>query len=169
MSKVYSLLIKRISKFNQYYKASGYQNAYSPERSCSYSEYDKYMVGGNSCGATLFMKINSLQNIQVNGSSSNSIRILNPGDTNAILIPIVFQFRMMDALGNTNGIPTETENIEYRKKVGIDMVIGQSEFKFDVEVVARLRSNSITETNATRVNQVIDTINYQDSTTPSII
>lgn len=160
---------ERISKFNQYYKVLGYQNAYSPERSCSYSEYDKYMIGGNSCGATLFMKINSLQNIQVNGSSSNSIRILNPGDTNAILIPIVFQFRMMDALGNTNGIPTETENIEYRKKVGIDMIIGQSEFKFDVEVIARLRSNSITETNATRVNQVIDTINYQDSTTPSII
>ena len=160
---------ERISKFNQYYKSSIFQNAYAPGRSCSFVENDKYLVGENSCGATLFMKVNSLQNIQVNGSSSNSIRILNPGDTNAILIPLVFQFRMMDAIGNVNGIPTESENIEYRKKIGIDMIIGQSDFKFDVEVVARLRSNSITETNATRVNQVVDTINYQDSVTPSII
>ena len=114
------------------------------------------------------MKINSLQNIQVNGSSSNSIRILNTGDTNAILIPLVFQFRMMDAYGNVNGEATETENIEYRKKVGINMLIGQIPFKFDVECIARLRSNAITETNATRVNQIVDTINYQDSVTPSI-
>lgn len=159
---------ERISHFNKYYKSSLIQNAYSPNRQCGYTEYDKYVIGGNSCGASLFMKINSLQNIQVNGSSSNSIRILNPGDTNAILIPIVFQFRMVDAIGNTNGLPTETENIEYRKKIGVDMIIAQTNFKFDIEVIARLRSNSITETNATRVNQIIDTINYSDGVTPSI-
>lgn len=158
----------RISKFNQYYKTSGIQNAYSPSRNPGFVTNDKYIVGGNSCGASLFMKINSLQNIQVNGSSSNSIRILNAGDTNAILIPLVFQFRMMDAYGNVNGEATETENIEYRKKVGINMLIGQTPFKFDVECIARLRSNAITETNATRVNQIVDTINYQDSVTPSI-
>ena len=76
---------------------------------------------------------------------------------------------MMDAAGNVNGSPSEVENIEYTKKVGVDLQIGQTEFKFDVEVVARIRSNAITETSATRVNQIVDTINYNDSVTPSII
>lgn len=159
----------RISKFNQYFRTSGIQNAYSDERQTGFQSNDRYVIGGNSCGAALFMKLNSVQNIQVNGSSSNSIRILQTGDTNAILIPLVFQFRMMDAAGNVNGSPSEVENIEYAKKVGVDLQIGQTEFKFDVEVVARLRSNAITETSATRVNQIVDTINYNDSVTPSII
>ena len=160
---------ERISYYNRYLKAATIQNAYSEKRNTSFHEYDKFLVGQNSCGARLFPKFTSLQNIQVNGSSSNSIRILNTGDTNNILIPIVFQYRMMDALGNIDGKMTDAvDNIEYSKKIGFDMIIGQQQFKFDIKVIANLRSNSITETNATRVNTIVDSINYNDDVTPSI-
>lgn len=160
---------ERISYYNRYLKAATIQNAYSEKRDTSFHEYDKFLVGQNSCGARLFPKFTSLQNIQVNGSSSNSIRILNTGDTNNILIPIVFQYRMMDALGNIDGKMSDSvDNIEYSKKIGFDMIIGQQQFKFDIKVIANLRSNSITETNATRVNTIVDSINYNDDVTPSI-
>lgn len=159
----------RIKYKNKYDKANIIQNAFFENRDTGYIENDKYLVGQNSCGAKLFPKITSLQNIQVNGSSANSIRILNAGDTNNILIPIVFQYRMLDALGNINGVITDNvDNIEYKKKIGFDMTIGKQPFKFDIEVTAKLRSNSITETNATRINTIVDNINVNDSVKPTI-
>lgn len=160
--------------FNNILKTKTVQNTYkkvgNEYRNNEFLKNDKYLVGKNSCGAHLFMKINSMENIQVNGSSSNSIRILNPGDQNVILIPITFQYRMTDALGNINGeVSNIISNLEYRKKIGFDMIVADEKFKFDIEIFAKLRSNEIAGgVKSTLLNRISDSYNTNDSATPQI-
>ena len=168
---------KRIAlNFNDILKYDNLQNTYKNEnnifRNNEFLKKDKFLVGKNSCGARLFMKVSNMENIQVNGSSSNSIRILNPGDQNVILIPIVFQYRMTDAMGNINGeVDNIISNIEYRKKIGFDLIIADEKFKFDIEIFSNLRSNEIAtgSNKTTMLNRIQDNWNSNDNATPNII
>lgn len=169
---------ERISyTFNELLKLPIVQNTYreigsdNKFRNNEFHKNDKFLVGQNSCGARLFMKIPNMENIQVNGSSSNSIRILDPGDQNVILIPITFQFRMTDALGNIDGKGANIlSNLEYRKKIGFDMIIADEKFKFDIEVFAKLHSNEIAtgSNKSALINRILDSFNSSDSATPEI-
>lgn len=163
----------RLQKFNEYVKANNVQNATpetpETENHTGYLDTDRYSVGQNTCGAFLFPEFTNIQNLQVNDSNSAAVRILNPGDENAILIPVRFQYRMIDAIGNINGeTRMYSENITYRKKVGFSLLIGKNPFKFDMEVYCRLRSSSVNISKATRLNQIQDHINTTDQITPTI-
>lgn len=163
----------RLKKFNEYLRAQNIQNATpttsETENYTGFIDNDRYAVGQNTCGAFLFPEFTNVQNIQVNGSNSAAVRILNPGDENAILIPVKFQFRMIDAIGNINGeTRMYSENITYRKKIGLTLLIGQNPFRFDMEVYCRLRSSSVNISQATRLNQIQDQINTSDQITPTI-
>lgn len=162
--------LERISaKFNQYIKAPLLQNSAFGGITVGYVDNDKWAVGPNTCGAFLFPELMNIQNIQVNDSNSQAIRILNPGESNAIIVPIKFQYRMIDAIGNIDGTtPTYGDNITYKKKIGFSMLVGKTPFKFDLEVSCKLRNNSISTTQVTRLNQITDAINPSDTITPSI-
>jgi hypothetical protein len=120
-----------------------------------FSENDKYLIGPRSVGAYLFLNPNSHKNIIVDGSESISVKNISLGNSNAISIPVTFQYRMTDyfgsgdsGLGNVGGIPSAgpNTNIEYTKTIGLDIYsnpLDKERFSFDIEITARYYSKSL--------------------------
>lgn len=132
---------------------------------------DKYVIGKNSTGSRLFMRVSDIQNMQVTSSDSSASVILHNGEENALMIPIVYQFRMTDALGRINGdssLSTSASNIEYNKKLGIDLIVGNESFKFDLNVNAKFRHTTLSASNQQN-NVIISSIDPSASSTPNII
>ena len=140
-----------VSKFNSILKQSVIQKAgmnYDTFSDICFTEYDKYAIGRNTVGAFLYPYLPNIQNILVDGNTTASSLII-PAE-NEILIPIIFQYRFTDALGNINGsIAPNTLNkdqdLTYSKKIGFDILLKNSVFKFDLQISAKLQSkiNSI--------------------------
>jgi hypothetical protein len=152
----------RIKTFNAYNKSNSIQNSYNENRGTEYVANDRYTVGKNTLGSKLFLRANDIETLQVNGVDTGSVRLLESGESNAILIPLVFQFRMTDALGRVDGNPelSRNSNIEYKQKIGIDLLKNNELFKFDVQVSAKFRSSSISNNNSdiTSITNSIDTL-----------
>lgn len=140
---------ERIKQYNQTYKADVVQNVYDPNRAVEYIADDKYLVGKNSVGARLFTQPNQMSSIQVNGIDTSSAVQIHSGDSNAIIVPLVFQYRMTDAVGHVDGSTTTTtnSNFQYTKSIGIDLLVKGETFRFDVEVSAKFRPTSISNNN----------------------
>lgn len=101
---------------------------------------DFYAIGENSCGAFLYPLIANQATVTVVGNTTVSTLIVQKDSE--ILIPIIFEFRMMDRLGRVNGLNDTTINdsITYSKKLGVDLLINNEIFKFDINVTAKLKS-----------------------------
>lgn len=105
---------------------------------------DEFLVGKYSCGSYLYLAPKDHASIQVEGSTSLAKRTLEFGEQNAIIVPIVFQFRAQDKLGFIGGWRSAgtLKNITYTKKIGIDIQVKNEElFSFDI-----LSSGSYTRT-----------------------
>jgi len=121
----------------------------------SFSENDKYFIGPASVGAYLFLNPNDYPSLIVDGSESISVKNLGSGNSNAITIPVTFQYRMTDyfgvgddGIGNIGGIINAgpNTNLEYAKTIGIDIYsnpIDGERFSFDLEISARYFSKSL--------------------------
>lgn len=147
----------RIKWFNNLFRASNVQNKLStkvsnPDQADQYPFYiskfenqDKYLVGQNTVGSVLMSSINSIQSFQVQGIDTASSKEIYAGENDSIMIPITFQYRMTDALGNPNGLTslTQNANFEYSKKLGFDLLLAGKKFSFDVQVSAKFRPTSI--------------------------
>jgi hypothetical protein len=123
---------------------------------CSFEENDKYLLGKNSCGSYLFIAANSHESIIVDGKSSVSTKKIEFGGDNALLVPIVYQFRMTDywgtdnqGLGNIGGIKNGSiTNLSYAKRIGIDIYDNNENiFAFDIEVFAKYKADGLTLNN----------------------
>lgn len=133
----------------------------------SFSKDDEYAMGANSTGAKLYPVISNVQNIQVSGNKATDTKTLQSGETNAIIIPVVFEYRLSDARGYVLGTNKQTtENIFLSKKIGVDMQLNNSKFQFDIEVACSLLEQATLDT--TKLNSIIDKINANDVVTPSI-
>lgn len=93
-------------------------------------DYDKYLIGKDTCGSYLFMRSYTPQSSNTNKILYSEGRDINPGDH--IDLDVVFQYRMTDYYGSGstgNGIVggygrnIGRTNIEFSKKMGVDMVI----------------------------------------------
>jgi hypothetical protein len=72
--------------------------------------------------------------------------------SNSINVPLIFQFRATDALGNIGGFRADGNptNITYTKKIGIDIQVkNQSPFSFDVEVTGKYKNDTLSSPNFT--------------------
>ena len=105
--------------------------------------------------------MDNIDNIKVIGNSTVSTLII-PKDTE-ILIPIVYEYRMTDRLGAINGDTNLTINDEiiYSKKIGIDIMINNELFNFDINVTSKLKAK-ITPIEALNVSSVIGSFNEND-------
>ena len=107
---------------------------------------DEYLIGKYTCGAYLYMFPNSYQDISVEGNHpSLSTKSINSGTQNSINVPVLFQYRASDKLGNVGGFRTSgsLNNIKYSKKIGVDINIkNQSTFSFDIEVSAQYKKET---------------------------
>lgn len=131
-----------------------------------FDEHDRFGVGYYTCGAYLYPALQSVNSIQVQGNSTESTLVI-PGETE-LLIPVIFEYRMIDRLGKIDGLKTFdlTTQLEYTKKIGIDMLLNNQEFRFDVNVRARLRSR-ISAQDTANLGTVINS--YRDNESPEIL
>jgi hypothetical protein len=133
---------QRISLFTESIKALQYQEEtdINSTKGLGFLDEDFYSVGENSCGAFLYPLISNPNSISVVGNTVISTLII-PKESE-ILIPFVFEYRMIDRIGKINGKNNTTINdsITYSKKIGIDLLINNEAFKFDINVSAKLKS-----------------------------
>ena len=68
---------------------------------------------------------------------SSSVMVLS--SKQEILIPMVFEYRMFDALGRLNGDPkAEFKDLSYTKTIGCSMNISNKPFTFDIKATVKL-------------------------------
>jgi len=107
---------------------------------------DEQLIGKYTCGAYLYPFPLNYQTISVEGNHPLlSFKPVDFGSTNAINIPILFQFRCSDVLGNVGGFRTDAtlKNIKYTKKIGIDIYVKDDvPFSFDLQVNCRYRKQT---------------------------
>jgi len=102
---------------------------------------DEYLIGKFTCGSYLYLFPTNYESVSVEGNfPARSTKIVKFGPENAINIPVIFQFRCSDRLGNIGGFRTASTltNIKYTKKLGIDLILKEgSPFSFDLQVSAQ--------------------------------
>ena len=110
-----------------------------------FSEYDKYLIGKNTCGAYLFLAPELPKTLHTGSNIYNKGLILNSSE---IRIPILFQCRMSDYYGESNnsqgriGGDTDKSNINYSKKIGLDFLQKNKDlFSFDLSVEMQYQKN----------------------------
>jgi hypothetical protein len=121
----------------------------------SFDTFDQYLLGKQSCGSYLFLSSDDHKNIQVDGDSIQSTKLIQFGSSNSINVPLVFQYRMTDyygagdgtsgGLGNVGGDVTGAiTNLTYSKKIGIDIYPnGTDVYQYDIEVSSKYRSDNL--------------------------
>ena len=115
---------------------------------------DRYLIGSNTCGSYLYLAPSSYSDILVDGTDYRAQRILDFGDENAIIIPIIYQFRMTDFFGSGSlgtgrigGISTQPNNLVYTKKIGFDIAVKDDTlFSFDLQVSSKYKVDSPSQT-----------------------
>jgi hypothetical protein len=107
---------------------------------------DEWLIGKYTCGSYLYMFPNAIEDIAVEGNHPDlSTKKVQTGDTNAINIPVLFQYRCSDKLGNVGGYRTNENllNIKYQKKIGIDIFVKEdSPFSFDIDVSVQYKKET---------------------------
>jgi hypothetical protein len=125
---------------------------------------DRYLIGINTCGSYLFVAPATFDQLLVDGTDYRAIKQLGTGESNAIQIPIIYQFRMTDYAGDNTGTGTgyvggfdstpgwtPPTQLNYAKKIGIDIYAkDQTVFSFDILVSATYKRESL----AQRVDEI---------------
>lgn len=103
-----------------------------------FTSNDEYLIGKYTCGAYLYLFPTSYESISVEGNfPARSTKPVKFGPENALNIPVIFQYRCSDYLGNVGGFRTNQtlKNIKYAKKLGIDIILkDEAPFSFDIQV-----------------------------------
>jgi len=119
----------------------------------SFYQNDRYLIGSNTVGSYLFVEAPSMEAIKVKGTGLDSSVELDFGSENQITIPVVFQYRMVDYLGNVGGaLNGVIANLTYVRGLGMDISIkGEPTFSFDFIVNASYTAQTVTEYTTTTV------------------
>ena len=156
---------------------TGTLNAIDRSNKISFRENDKFLLGSASCGCYLYLSPIKYTDIRVSGNDAISTKPLNFGTANAYVFQIVYQYRMtdyfgpgVDGIGRIGGDSGATQ-VEYRKIMGLDIFYDDKKFGFDIEVISRYKSNSISTSDVPTVtfqNTINQTTNNVNQLTPSI-
>lgn len=119
----------------------------------SFEANDQYLLGGKSCGSFLYLSPINLTTLSVDGETKQSRKQIkgrdtsNLGNSNALAIDVVFQYRMTDYFGNDSAsdigkiggqAKLSFPNLTYTKKIGLDIFDKyDTQFSFDLEVFAK--------------------------------
>jgi len=128
--------------------ASREDNMYADK--LGFSANDEYLIGKYSCGAYLYLGPVTNTVLQVPGTTALSVTYLGEGETNAINVPVIFQFRAVDKLGYIGGWRKAgtLSNITYTKKIGIDIQLRNDDaFSFDVQVSGSYQNDTLVAPN----------------------
>jgi len=119
---------------------------------------DKYMVGAKSVGAMVSMSANSKDLLQVTQNLAYAGKELQAGETNALNIPIVFQYRMTDYTNTPRGFnvsgSTSVRNYKISKIIGVDILILGQKHSYDLKFTAEYKPKSLSSKNTPWLNKV---------------
>ena len=136
----------KAAKVNGQQMAYFYDNSANRTVKMAFEPNDQYLLGGNSCGAYLFMSPLSIDTLSVDADNTSGKYTVKTGENNAVSVDIVFQYRMTDyagaaesSLGLLGGITGSTPtNLTYSKRIGLDILDSENnKFSFDLEVFAK--------------------------------
>ncbi len=152
-------------------------------------EDDRYLVGSQTVGSYLFLGPAQFNQLLVNGVDARAFKLIEPGADNAIVIPIVLQYRMTDyfgpwisstitsaaagGLGILGGYDPQRvgtlRNLTYTKKIGID-VYQQDEpvFAFDIQVSSTYKKDSIAQLDSLSIPEVAQRVENISFTKTSV-
>jgi hypothetical protein len=128
--------------------ASREDNMYADK--LGFSANDEYLIGKYSCGAYLYLGPVTNTVLQVPGTTALFVTYLGEGETNAINVPVIFQFRAVDKLGYIGGWRKAgtLSNITYTKKIGIDIQLRNDDaFSFDVQISGSYQNDTLVAPN----------------------
>lgn len=111
---------------------------------------DEYLIGKYSCGAYLYLGPTTSSSVQVEGTTSISTKPLLDGDSNAINVPLIFQFRPVDKAGYIGGWRKSgnLSNITYTKRIGVDIqVMNEDKFSFDIQITGSYKNDTLVAPN----------------------
>jgi len=146
---------------NSYYQQLGYRQVNTPfvtgpsgasrtdsmyPMKLGFEQDDEFLIGKYSCGSYLFLAPATNSSIQVPGTTSLSNKLVGTGTANAIIVPVIFQFRPVDKLGFIGGfrLSGNLNNVAYSKTVGIDIKPRFSDtFSFDIKVTGRYKTDNL--------------------------
>lgn len=139
----------------------------------SFEKNDEYLIGGNSCGAYLYPIISDIKNLQVKGIGRNATLQMDASSNSSILIPIVFEYRLIDALGLYLGKYDQSSiSVESRKPLskmlGVSLMIDDAPFMFDIEVSCIYEYNDRAVGDLDALNRLAGKIKSVGSITPEI-
>jgi hypothetical protein len=129
-----------------------------------FTDNDRYLIGKNTCGSYLFVAPATFDQLLVDGTDYRAVKDVGTGESNAIQVPIIYQFRMTDFAGDNTGTGTgyvggydstpgwtPPSQLNYSKKIGIDIYVKDTTvFSFDVAVKATYKRESL----AQRVDEI---------------
>jgi len=137
---------ERLKLYSSNIKEKQYQSEYVPleDNLMGFDDNDFYAIGEKTCGAFLYPILSNKSSISVVGDTAIATLIIQR--ESEVLIPFVFEYRMIDRLGNINGLLNQDKNtpLSYEKKIGIDMLLNNELFKFDINVNCKLKSKIAT-------------------------
>ena len=99
--------------------------SYVTTHKIGYEDIDRYRVGTTSCDSYLFLSPLNHSEIQVNGDTNRSHKLIKSNES--LRVPIVYQYRMEDYEGNIFGnsgyrsTDTIVKNTKYANIIGIDI------------------------------------------------
>ena len=107
----------------------GTDNKYKQNTQAS-SQYDTFTSDGTTIGAYVLPSTID-DELYVGGADYGATRELKTGKENGIIIPIIFTYRLTDAVGE---LPGTLSNIVFSKKIGLDIfILQQNTISFDIE------------------------------------
>lgn len=108
-----------------------------PFKQLGFNDYDRYAVGRNTCGAFFYPVFGNIERFKVRGDSSTSTLVMSANQE--LMIPMIFEYRMFDALGRLNGETINmNESLTYKKTLGVSMNISNQPFTFDITAFVKL-------------------------------
>lgn len=138
-------------------------NVFATTHKIGYEDRDKYAIGPDSCNSYLFMSPVNHNEIQVDGDTINSNKVIKGGES--LRVPIVYQYRMKDydghilGDGNKNDTDLIVKNIKFANIIGLDIWTDRNAIKpkqYDI-IVYSTYDNSV-ETNTGRTKTSTQTL-----------
>lgn len=139
-------------------KDSPYYEYYYPVK-LGFLANDQYLIGKYTCGAYLYISPTSHEEIAATAYSPTvSKRVVEVGESNAIKIPLIFQYRCSDYLSYVGGFRANAtsglRNVRYTKHVGFDIQLKDDNFSFDVLVSAQYEKETAVLTPIGQISSV---------------
>lgn len=134
-----------------------------------YEERDKYAkdtTGVITCNSYLFLSPVNHSEIQVDGDTLNSSKSLKSGEV--LRVPIIYQYRMTDAMGYIFGVQSLTEtstrvkNEKFANIIGIDIWTNRNDLKpkqYDIVVYSTFGSTVDTNTSTSKTSSQQSLVN----------